>query len=93
MKILLVDDDDALRGFLAKELEARGFEAVQTHFGDGGLHLYQKSDPWEFVLSDFRFMPGPTIKDGTQLLTAIHRINPFQQMGILIVSPVAIPPH
>jgi len=87
MKILLVDDDDALRGFLARELEARGFEAVQTHFGDGGLHLYQKSGPWEFVLSDFRFIPGPRIKDGTQLLAAIHRINPFQQMAMMTADP------
>jgi DNA-binding NtrC family response regulator len=87
MRILLVDDDDALRSFLARELEACGFEAVQTHFGDGGLHLYQKSDPWELVLSDFRFIPGPTIKDGTQLLAAIHRINPFQQMAIMTAEP------
>jgi DNA-binding NtrC family response regulator len=82
-----VDDDDALRSFLARELEARGFEAVQTHFGDGGLHLYQKSDPWELVLSDFRFIPGPTIKDGTQLLAAIHRTNPFQQMAMMTSDP------
>jgi len=52
MKILLVDDDDALLSFLAKKLEEGGYEVLQTHFGDGGLHLYQTHGPWEFVLSD-----------------------------------------
>jgi len=55
VKILIVDDDDSLRSVLAREVEARGFEAVQSHFGDGGVHLYEKSGPWEFVLSDYRF--------------------------------------
>jgi DNA-binding NtrC family response regulator len=87
VKILLVDDDDGLRSFLAKELEARDCEVVQTHFGDGGLHLYQNDGPWEFVLSDFRFIPGPTIKDGTQLLAAIQQINPHQQMGMMTSDP------
>src|ERR1700693_3448059 len=87
MKILIVDDDDGLRSFLAKELEARGYEAVPTHFGDGGLHLYQKNGPWEFVLTDFRFIPGTTIKDGAQLLAAIHGINPRQQMGMMTSDP------
>jgi DNA-binding NtrC family response regulator len=87
MKILIVDDDDALRSLLAEGLEAGGFEVLQTHFGDGGLHLYQKDGPWEFVLTDYRFIPGVNIKDGAQLLTAIHGINPFQQMAIMTSDP------
>jgi len=87
MKILIVDDDDALRGFLAKELEARGFEVLQTHFGDGGLDLYQKDGPFAFVLSDYRFVPGAKIKDGVQLVTAIHGINPLQRMAIMTADP------
>jgi len=87
MRILVVDDDDALRSFLASELETRGFEVLQTHFGDGGLHLYKKDGPWELVLSDFKFIPGPGIKDGAQLLAAIHGINPRQQMAIMTADP------
>jgi len=82
-----VDDDDALRGFLAKELEGRGFEVLQTHFGDGGLDLYQKDGPFAFVLSDYRFVPGAKIKDGVQLVTAIHGINPLQRMAIMTADP------
>jgi len=87
MKILLVDDDDALLSFLAKKLEEGGFEVLQTHFGDGGLTLYEKNGPWEFVLSDYLFVPGVKIKDGVQLVTAIHGINPFQQMAIMTADP------
>lgn len=87
MKILIVDDDDALRDFLAKELEARGFEVLQTHFGDGGLDLYQNDGPFAFVLSDYRFVPGAKIKDGVQLVTAIHEINPRQRMAIMTGVP------
>ncbi len=70
MKILIVDDDDALRSWLAGELEARGSEVLQTHFGDGGLHLFKKNGPFDLVLSDYKFIPGQMIKDR-------HRIKEF----------------
>jgi hypothetical protein len=35
--------------------------------GMGGLSLYKKDGPFAFVLSDYRFIPGPEIKDGVQL--------------------------
>ena len=87
MKILLVDDDDALSSFLAKKLEEGGFEVLQTHFGDGGLNLYQEHAPWEFVLSDYLFVPGIRIRDGVQLVAAIHGINSRQQMAIMTADP------
>lgn len=86
MRVLLVDDDDTLLSFLARELEARGFEVEQTHSGDGGLQLYKKDGPWVFVLSDYRFVPGVTIKDGVQLVAAIHGINPHQRMAMMTAS-------
>jgi DNA-binding NtrC family response regulator len=87
MKVLIVDDDDDLVAFLAKELEARGCEILQTHFGDGGLKLYNKYGPCELVLSDFRFVPGNKIKDGVQLVTAIHGMNPHQPMALMTADP------
>jgi DNA-binding response OmpR family regulator len=87
MKILLVDDDDGLRSLIAKELESRGYEVVQTHFGDGGLHLFTKNRSFELVLSDYKFIPGQTIKNGAQLLTAIHAINALQQMALMTSDP------
>jgi|SRR5271166_1565446 len=87
MKILLVEDDEALLWFLAKELGARGYELLQTHTGDGGLYLYKKDGPFEFVLSDYRFIPGMKIKDGVQLVTAIREINPLQRMAMMTAGP------
>jgi DNA-binding NtrC family response regulator len=83
MKILLVDYDDILLSFLTEKLESSGYEVVPTHFGDGGLSLYKKDGPFEFVLSDYRFIPGTQIKDGVQLVTAIHAINPSQRMALM----------
>jgi DNA-binding NtrC family response regulator len=87
MKVLLVEDDEALLWFLAKELEARGYEVLQTHTGDGGLYLYKKNGPFEFVLSDYSFISGTKIKDGVQLVTAIHEINPLQRMAMMTAEP------
>jgi DNA-binding NtrC family response regulator len=87
VKILMVDDDNALRSWLAGELEARGCEVLETHFGDGGLHLFKKNGPFELVLSDCKFIPGQTIKNGAQLVAAIHGINPFQQTAIMTSDP------
>jgi two-component system, OmpR family, alkaline phosphatase synthesis response regulator PhoP len=87
MKILIVDDEDALLSFLAKELEERGYEVLPTHTGDEGLDLYKKNGPFAFVLSDYRFIPGTKIKDGVQLVTAIHVMNPNQRMAIMTAVP------
>jgi hypothetical protein len=60
---------------------------VPTHFGDGGLSLYKKGRPFEFVLFDYRFIPGSEIKNGVQLVTAIRGINPVQRMAIMTADP------
>ena len=86
MKILLVDDDDALLSLLAKELGNRGCDVNQSPSGDEAFHVWQRLVPWEFVLSDFRFIPGTTVKDGVQLVTAIHGINSLQPMAIMTAS-------
>jgi CheY-like chemotaxis protein len=87
MKILIVSGDDALLCTLTEELESRDFEVLATHFGDGGLSLYKKDGPWEFVLVDYRFSPGTKIRDAAQLATAIHLINPFQPMAVMTANP------
>jgi ActR/RegA family two-component response regulator len=83
MKILIVGGDDALVSPLAEELQSRDFEVLSTHFGDGGLSLFRKDGPWEFVLADYRFIPGVKVKGCMQLVTAIHEINQLQQMAIM----------
>jgi CheY-like chemotaxis protein len=64
MKILMVDADEALLSFFAKELETRGLEIHQSVNGDEVLHVWHQLGPWDFVLTDYRFTSGTTIKDG-----------------------------
>jgi CheY-like chemotaxis protein len=87
MRILLVDDDDALLSFLAKELENRGCDVHQSSSGDEAFHVWQRLGPWELVLTDYRFFPGTKIGDGAQLVAAIHGINPLQTMAIMTSDP------
>ena len=87
MKILLVDDDDALLSLLAKELENRGCDIHQSSSGDEAFNVWQRLGPWDLVLTDYRFFPGTKIKDGAQLAVAIHRINPFQKMAMMTSDP------
>jgi hypothetical protein len=44
-----------------------------------GRSLYKKEGPFEFVLSDYRLIAGSEIKNGVELVTAIHSINPVQR--------------
>jgi response regulator RpfG family c-di-GMP phosphodiesterase len=83
MKILIVEDDSTSLSFLARELQSLGYEVVQTQFGDRGLDLYKKHGPWASVLSNYKFFPGVEIKNGAELVTAIHAINPSQRMAIM----------
>jgi DNA-binding NtrC family response regulator len=87
MKILIVGGGDALLSSLNEELQSRDFEVISTYFGDEAPSLCKKDGPWEFVLADYLFFPGAIIKDCMQLVTAIHLINPFQQMAIMTAHP------
>jgi two-component system cell cycle response regulator CpdR len=54
-KILLAEDDDSLRGFLARALERAGFDVVACADGEEALtHLDQA---WDLLLTDI-VMPG-----------------------------------
>jgi hypothetical protein len=87
MKILIVGGGDAFLSYLAEDLGRCPHEILHTYFGDGGLELYTRYGPWEFVLTDFRVVPGVKIIDGVELMVAIHQINPLQQMAIMTSDP------
>lgn len=82
-RVLIVDDDAVLREACATYLEAHGYEVVEEEQGNNGLHTYRTAEePWFFVLSDFQFIPGLTIKNGSMLVAAILGINPDQRLAI-----------
>jgi two-component system, cell cycle response regulator CpdR len=55
IKILLAEDDDSLRGFLARALERAGYEVVSC--ADGEEALTHLDEPWDLLLTDI-VMPG-----------------------------------
>ena len=70
-RILIVDDDDALRDSLQLVLSSEGFEVVSARDGQEALGLLASSAP-EIVLCDLR-MPG---MDGMELIPLLVRRLP-----------------
>ena len=54
-RILLAEDDDSLRGFLARALEKAGFEVQAC--ADGEEAMEHIDDDWDLLLTDI-VMPG-----------------------------------
>jgi len=84
MKILLVDDDEAILLWVRRHLEARQYEVEDAFSGEQGLREYLRQGPrtWDFVLSDYCFIPSERVKDGLQLVSEIQAVNPQQRMAI-----------
>lgn len=55
MRILLAEDDDSLRGFLARALERAGYEVKAC--ADGEEAVAELDDRWDLLLTDI-VMPG-----------------------------------
>lgn len=84
MKILIVDDDELILQWVRKHLEARHYEVEDAFSGEQGLRQYLSQGPctWDFVLSDYCFIPSNKVKDGLQLVSEIRAVNPEQRMAI-----------
>jgi two-component system cell cycle response regulator CpdR len=54
-RILLAEDDDSLRGFLARALERAGYEVVACADGDEAAAVLDQD--WDLLLTDI-VMPG-----------------------------------
>ena len=79
MRILLIEDDAALREAVAAKLRAEGFEVTGCADGDeGGWQLGQ--DAWDLVLLD-RMLPG---RDGLALLRGLRRSG--SQTPVLLLT-------
>ncbi|HEX8232784.1 MAG TPA: response regulator [Caulobacteraceae bacterium] len=55
-RILLAEDDDSLRSFLARALERAGYDVVSCPDGDAALQALDQG-PWDLLLTDI-VMPG-----------------------------------
>jgi CheY-like chemotaxis protein len=78
-RILVVDDDTAVRGAIKMVLERDGHHVVLAGDGRAGVSAVQ-SDTFDVVICDI-FMPG---MDGIETIHAFHQSNP--QMPIIAMS-------
>ena len=69
--LLLVDDDEAFRTVLGRELSRLGYEVATAGTGEEALRRVAERAP-EIVLLDLR-LPD---RDGLQVLADVHRTNP-----------------
>ena len=78
-RILIIDDDEAVRRATVIMLEAGGFDVVAVENGPAGVEAV-KAWPFDAVIVDI-FMPG---MDGFATTRAIHQLSPA--MPIIAVS-------
>jgi two-component system cell cycle sensor histidine kinase/response regulator CckA len=83
-RILLVEDEEAVRAFAGRALEARGYKVFQAASGPEALELFSAiSEPLDLVISDV-VMPG---MDGPTLMRELRRRQP--ELKIIFVSGYA----
>ncbi len=78
-RILLIDDDDALRGVIAQNLAMAGHTVLQAADGRQGVNLFHAT-PVDLVLTDL-VMPG---KEGVETIIELHRERP--ELPIIAMS-------
>lgn len=76
-RILLIEDDDDLRGVIAQSLTLAGHEVFQAAEGRQGLELFHAGS-FDLVLTDL-VMPG---KEGVETIIELHREKP----GLKIIA-------
>jgi two-component system response regulator HydG len=81
-RILLVDDDVALGGFLSRVLRAGGFDVV--HELDATAALYRvKAEQWDLLMTDVE-LPGMS---GLELLERVRELVPGLPVAVLTGHP------
>lgn len=69
--ILLIDDDDLLRGMLAKTLELEGHTVFQADNGQAGIDLFHSQRP-DLVITDL-VMP---VQEGVETIMRLRQLSP-----------------
>jgi len=75
--VLVVDDDEFVRGVLSRQLAGLGARVHTAHDGDGARRILQQEGPFDVVLCDLK-MPGV---DGIELLRDVA----FARSGAALV--------
>ena len=81
-RILIVDDEEAVRSIFARRLSKEGYECVTAQNGKEGLCLFH-ADPFSLIISDIS-MPE---MDGIQLLKTVKATDPKMMMIMVTAYP------
>lgn len=76
--VLLVDDDERLRGRMARAFEERGYETEQAGCYEDAIAI-ATAESTELAVVDLR-MPG---KSGLEVVRELHRIDPATKIVVL----------
>lgn len=72
-RILLVEDDPAVRNVILSMLKSGGYEVVTSNSGDAAFDLFQRDTRFDLVVTDI-VMPGDL--QGTHLAKALRETHP-----------------
>ena len=88
-RVLLVEDDDAVRATVRRMLDEQGFATIEAARGDDALALSEAGDPDSLtLLVTDTIIPGP---GGAELASQVRRRHPA--LRTLIMSGYSEPPR
>lgn len=76
--LLLVEDEDRLRGLVAQFLRAEGFDVVEAGDGAEGVERFADSGPFDLVLVDLNL----PVFSGVEVCRRVKRLNPRQRLMV-----------
>ena len=82
-RVLVIDDDEDLRGMLGDLLQRAGYSCDLAENGIDGMEKFRQSPP-DVVITDI-FMPE---KDGFQVIQEMKKANP--KVKIIVISGIGI---
>ena len=82
MKVLLVDDSEAIRNPIRRELTAAGYQVIEAEDGVKGLEALKANTDIKIVLSDVN-MPE---MDGITMCTKINDMEEFKHVHLLVLT-------
>lgn len=89
LKILVVDDDDAILGSLRDLLESEGYGVDVAHDGREALEKLARMDPPQLILLDLK-MP---VMDGWQFLSERSRDAKSPKVPVVLLSGLPFIPN
>jgi|GEM_PF-818491 DNA-binding NtrC family response regulator len=82
-RILLVDDDPALGGYLTRVLRKRGGFDVTHQLDSAAALRCLEAEPWDLLITDVQ-LPGMT---GLELLERVRQMHPDLPVAVLTGNP------